>query len=830
MAHPPSHPGQLGLDLMNPDTVLTSTASPLPVPIGPKWAAPTIRPTGPCPAKIMIVGDFPGQSDEQKGLPLVGYSGDELASMLSEAGIMRSACFVTLAVKQRPPGNDIGSFIAERRADITPLHHSLRDKFVLPPVVESREALIREIELCRPNIIIALGNAALWQLTGRWGVDKWRSSLLECDLPTGLDYRPKVIPTFGPSRIMVQWSLRQIMIHDLRRAEAQSKFREVTPADSKFVIRPAYTVALAYLQKLFEVAEQGPMRLAVDIETRAGHIACIGIAWSKREALCIPLMCVERPEGFWTPEQEAMLMWNLQRLLCHPNALVIGQNFLYDAQYFHRWLCYSPPRVRDTMIAQHVCFSNMQKSLDFLSSMYCERHVYWKDDGKTWDPKVPEEQLWTYNCEDAVRTFEIDSVEQTNVDNMGLREVHDFQQALFPVVLNTMNLGIRVDLAKRGAFAFRLSDEIAAREQWLNEAVGRPINIKSPKQMQEFFYEELNFRPIISRKSKTVTCDEEALRKLSEREPLIRPVVRKILELRSLGVFLSTFVSAALDTDGRLRCSFNIAGTETYRFSSSQNAFGSGLNFQNIPKGGEEGDGLELPNVRDLYIPDPGYEFFDIDLGSADLRIVTWESDEPELKAMLREGLDPYTEIAKEFYHDPSITKKDPRRQTFKSFAHGTNYLGTPKGLAERLGLSVRDAERTQAWYFGRFPKIQKWQNDLKDQVLKRRMVQNVFGYRTYFFDRIEGTVFNQAAAWIPQSTVGCLINRAYVKIHHNLPEVQVLLQVHDSLAGQYPISMREKLLPAILSAAEIELPYAGDPLVIPVGAKTSTVSWGQCG
>ena len=195
---------------------------------------------------------------------------------------------------------------------------------------------------------------------------------------------------------------------------------------------------------------------------------------------------------------------------------------------------------------------------------------------------------------------------------------------------------------------------------------------------------------------------------------------------------------------------------------------------------------------------------------------------------MLREGLDPYTEIAKEFYHDPSITKKDPRRQTFKSFAHGTNYLGTAKGLAERLGLGVAEAEKTQRWYFTRFPKIKKWQDDLKDQVVKRRMVQNIFGYRCYFFDRIEGTIFNQAAAWIPQSTVACLINRGYVAIDKELPEVDILLQVHDSLAGQFPSHLGDWMVQQIVAKAEIPLPY-DDPLIIPVGVKTSTTSWGGC-
>ena len=787
-----------------------------------------IRPTGPCPAKIMLVGEFPSEREVAESQPFVGFSGQELSKMLQEAGIMRSACFLTTVIRVRPPGNELGAFIAERKSDITGQHIMLRDKFVLPVVRDGLDLLRREIEMCQPNVIVAFGNVALWALTGSWGVTSWRGSVMECDLDLNLPYRPKVVPTYHPSTILRQWSWRQIAVHDLRRVASQAKFREIIRPDYKFVIRPDYATVLTILSQLYSQVQARPGKLSVDIETRAGHIACIGLAWSATEALCIPIMCVERKDGYWPIEQESAIAYALYQLLTHPNCEVIGQNFSYDAQYFLRHLHFLPRLKRDTMLAQHTLFANLQKGLDFLSSMYCEHHLYWKDEGKEWDAKTGEDQLWTYNCKDAVITFEVDTAQQAAVDQMRVREVHDFQQRLFWPVLDSMNRGLRVDTARRGDFAFSLQEEIAKREQWLIDTLGEPLNIKSPLQMKRMFYETLGQKPVLSRKTGTVTCDDEALRKISEREPILLPVTRKIAELRSLGVFLSTFVNAPLDTDGRMRCSFNIGGTETYRFSSSKNAFGSGLNLQNIPKGGGD-DELELPNVRSLFVPDPGYTFFDIDLSSADLRIVVWEADEPEMKALLKAGLDPYTEIAKELYHDHSSTKKDPRRHTFKSFAHGTNYLCTAKGLAERLGLSVQDAEKTQKWYFGRFPKIKKWQDDLKDQVLKRRMVQNVFGYRCYFFDRIEGTIFNQAAAWIPQSTVACLINRAYVKIFEELPEVQILLQVHDSLAGQFPARLGDAMTQQIVAKAEIELPYPGDPLVIPVGVKTSTTSWGDC-
>lgn len=787
-----------------------------------------IRPSGPAPAKIMIVGEAPGDQEIRESAPFVGSSGQELSKMLMEAGIHRSGCFVTNVIRIKPPGGDINSFIAEKKKDVTPQHGAVRDKMVMPPVWEGISLLEREIEMVRPNVIIALGNVAMWALTGKWGVTSWRGSLLECDLQLALDYKVKVIPTYSPTTVMRQWSWRQIMVHDLRRCKAQSDSPAINRPDYKFIIRPDYSTAINYLDMLLKIVAARPLSLAVDIETRSGHTACIGLAWSKTEAICFPLMCAESQLGYWSEEEEAQITFRLYRLLTHSNCEVLGQNFSYDAQYFFRHMHFLPNLVRDTMLAQHVCFSNMQKGLDFLSSMYCEHHTYWKDDGKTWDAKTGEDQLWAYNCQDAVITFEVDAVEQRNVDALGVRTIHDFQQALFWPVLRTMNKGLRVDTKRRSQFALELMDEIASREQWMIDVLGEPLNIKSPKQMSELFYGALAQKPIFERKTGSITTNDEALGRIADREPILRPLVKKIQELRSLGVFLSTFVNAPLDIDGRMRCSFNIAGTETYRFSSSQNAFGSGLNLQNIPKGGGGADQLQLPNVRNLFIPDPGYTFFDIDLASADLRIVVWEADEPEMKAMLREGQDPYTEIAKEFYHDPSITKKDPRRQTFKSFAHGTNYLGTAKGLAERLGLGVAEAEKTQRWYFTRFPKIKKWQDDLKDQVVKRRMVQNIFGYRCYFFDRIEGTIFNQAAAWIPQSTVACLINRGYVAIDKELHEVDILLQVHDSLAGQFPSHLGDWMVKQIVAKAEIPLPY-DDPLVIPVGVKTSTTSWGGC-
>lgn len=792
-----------------------------------------IQPTGQHTARIMLVGEFPHEQDLLNNAPFVGGPGYELRKMIKEAGFFFEDCYVTMVMKDRVPQSKVDTIIAPKKSAITHEHVLFNGKYVLPRVVDCVNALRGEIERVRPNVVIAFGNLGLWALTGEWGAKDWRSSVMSSTLVPGI----KVIPTLNPAQAIIQWRLRPLIVHDLRRAKRESAFPEIRRPQYNFLIRPTYEQAkrelAAYIAEADAALAKGiRLKVGADIETRAGHISCIAFARSRTEAFCIPFMQSGNPQGFWSESEEASLVYDIYRL-CQ-KVTIVGQNWNYDAQYIFRHWHFICPSVKDTMIQQHSCFSNMEKNLAFLSSMYLDDHLYWKDDRTNWTegPKGEgEDKYWIYNCTDTVRTLAIEEVLSQVVKALGVQSVDDFQQSLAPVVLKTMNRGLRVDTDRRAAFSMQLLAEVEAREAWLASVTGSTLNIKSPKQMADFFYRQMGMKPIINRKTKGVTTDDEALHRIAAREPILAPVTRKIAELRSLGVFHSTFVSAPLDVDGRMRSSFNVCGTETYRFASSRNAFGSGANLQNIPKGGEtEDEGLELPNIRTLYVPDPGYTFFDIDLDSADLRVVTGESGCKWMLEQFAAGRKPYVEVMKEYYKDQTMTKNSHPREysMFKALCHGTNYLGTAEGISPRIGLIVHEVERIQRWYFSLCPEIKKWQDDIKEQVSKRRWIQNVFGYKYHFFDRIEGTIFNQAVAWIPQSTVGCLINRAYVNIDRNLPEVSILLQVHDSLAGEFQTHLGDWALRRIIEESQIELPYE-TPLIIPVGVATSTKSWGDC-
>lgn len=781
-----------------------------------------VRPDGPIPAHIMIVGEAPGAEEEARGVPFCGASGMELNKMLHEVGITRSECFVTNVCRERPYNNDIGTLIALKKKDITSEHREYMGRFVRPPVVEGISLLHKEIKMVQPNVIISLGGTPLWALTGLSGITKWRGSMLY--YTDGVD-KVKVIPTIHPAAILRQWSDRAIAVNDLKRA---ARFRNGEPyPDPKwnFTIRPSFQTAWGCLRALSLQLEQGYLRVSFDLETRAGHIACAGISWNLQDAISIPFMCVESNEGYWSEEEETALVYALYKILTHKNVGVIGQNLLYDSQYTYRHWHFIPRVQQDTMISHHVCFAGLPKRLDFQASMYCDQYRYWKDDSKHWEKGMGENQLWAYNCEDCVRTDECAHVESDTIKHLGLEVPEAFQQSMFLPVLQAMILGVRIDKDARNRMTMELMEEMGKREEYFKAILGHPLNPRSPKQMMSLFYSDLNQPVIMKRAKKGIpsrpTLDDEALEKLGAREPLLRPLLKSIAEYRSLGVFLGTFVQAPLDDDGRMRCSYNICGTETYRLSSSENAFESGTNLQNLPKGTEakEPEDLVLPNIRKLFIPDPGFTFFDMDLDRADLQVVVWEADDAELKQMLREGVD---------IHEENSKVLGIVRQEAKKWVHGTNYGGSPRTMAANCGFTVHQAERMQARWFAAHPGIKSWHQRTEAQLRSRRYVENKFGFRRFYFDRVEG-LLSEALAWIPQSTVAITINKIWRGIYTELPCVQVLLQVHDSLAGQFRTSDGADVLPRMQSAARaVVIPYQ-DPLIIPVGIKTSPISWGDC-
>ena len=355
---------------------------------------------GPVPAEIAIIGDYPDGYGDGSRKPF---------EILNRLGIVSTSCYFSTLTETQPPEGDIDNWISERKTCPGTGWVNKAGKWFHPTLAAGCAALEARLAEVAPKVVITLGKAPLAWFAGPTQIAKWRGSRL-----TPPTYPFTLLPTIHPRTLILQPDQAFILQMDLTRAYNIYTQKQL-PRAYDFIIQPTLDQVLDCLADLYSRAEalrgtEEKLKLSGDLETRAANIACFGIAWSETEALCIPHLVVNDDNPFyWSVDDEAQIIWLYAQLFRHPNVLWVGQNYLYDCQYFWRHWGILPIHVRDTMVAHHSLHSNIRKGLDFLSSMYAQDHVYWKDELKEWDPRIGEKQYWTYNCKDACITWEIDT-------------------------------------------------------------------------------------------------------------------------------------------------------------------------------------------------------------------------------------------------------------------------------------------------------------------------------------------------------------------------------------------------------------------------------------
>jgi uracil-DNA glycosylase family 4 len=101
--------------------------------------------SGNADAELMFVGEAPGASEDEQGVPFVGRAGKLLETLLEEVGLQRTDVFIANTLKCRPPGN--------------------RDP--LPIEIDNcQDYLHRQVELIQPTVICTLGNFSTKLLRG----------------------------------------------------------------------------------------------------------------------------------------------------------------------------------------------------------------------------------------------------------------------------------------------------------------------------------------------------------------------------------------------------------------------------------------------------------------------------------------------------------------------------------------------------------------------------------------------------------------------------------------------------------------------------------------
>lgn len=561
---------------------------------------------GPKDAEIIIVGEAWGSEEASAQKPFIGPSGKELDRILGEAGLSNSKILFTNCIHRQPPQNEFTHFLVETKDKVSE-SHAFEGLKIKPPLRVGINSLYALIDKVRPRLIIAAGNIPLWALSNHAGI----STTKGFKLPTGISSwrgsqtfsreimgrRYPLLPIIHPAAILREWGFRQITVQDLRRAKRYLADGNWDAPNSTFQIhRPTYQQVIQRLRgwKLF--LEGGILELAVDLEThKRRFISVVGMADDKVE-LCIPLIFKgeDSIKSYFQLHEEQTIFEELKIILEHPNVRIIGQNFIYDTEWFHRLYNIEAIVSFDTMVAHHLLFPGTPKRLDYLASLYCDHYCYWKDESGDWD-NFPDnaDRYWKYNCKDTRATFECARVLKSALKSQEMESLYNFQMENWILSRSLMLKGISFDSSLQKELRLSLMEEASAVSHYLLSAVpndfqfapsGKPW-FDSPKQTAFLLYEVLGLTPIIHRVTKKPTTDDKALQELSEKTPWLSPLLDRLRHLRSLGVFTANFLDARASADGRMRCTFNIAHPETFRWSSNSNGFGEGTNLQNIPKG-----------------------------------------------------------------------------------------------------------------------------------------------------------------------------------------------------------------------------------------------------
>lgn len=817
----------------------------------------------PSQKKVLLVSAFPDANISAKtGKVFDNPSSKQLTQELVGAGISSFDILPTYIFTLPPPkGAVVSSIIKVNHKNIEFEGFTNYSKLsILDLWYKQFLQFVEYVKAVNPDLIIALDQTALLMLSqdevkkkykaSSIGLlQKYRGSLLQLNPIFSYDKAHILFPMYHKAQCYASQDIWMPYSYDLRKAALfyrylrDGKFQELFPKYD-FLISTNYGELLQALLNIVARLELETKKvyLSVDIETLGfpAYIDCIGIAESHEKAICIPFTDV-KGKALFSLEQELEIIKIFQLILKHRNAELIGQNFNYDSYFLRTRYCIHCIALNDTETSFHTLFPTEKKSLAFMSSLFLPYYTFWKDDAKEGEDSIPVENevRWRYNCLDTTATFAVWSSleklwekERFSPNGNKRLEAKDFQLRQLPPPLTDMQArGVKIDLKKREMFRHSLEQAANSVEAAIFAALGYRINLSSSSQVGQMLYYDLGLTPPKTTKESVsgLPTSEEAILLLQEEYPILSQFLAMITEYRSLKVFLNTFINAKLGRDSKIYTTYKINGTTTFRFASTKNPDKQGANLQNIPKGGKTLTGFPLPNIRDLMIVDnPEYEvFIDIDLDSADLRCVAALSECKLLTKWLSEGKKPYVEVAKIYYKDDTITKNHPSYKLFKALCHALHYKGSPFNIAKKLGLPTEQVVALAAWYFKLMPEIPQWHKEI-DLGIKRGFIMNPFGYKLTFTDKGRPTIAQQACAWIPQSTVGIVINKGIVnaaKLDSRI--VRPVMQVHDScvLIGDKRV---ENLKGIIEDCFKIEVPFK-TPIIIPAEAIIGGTSWGSC-
>ena len=397
----------------------------------------------------------------------------------------------------------------------------------------------------------------------------------------------------------------------------------------------------------------------------------------------------------------------------------------------------------------------------------------------------PAEEVAADRSREAAILLLLDDKIADELSGKGLTGLYEsMEEPLLKVLSRMERNGVKVDLGSLKDFTEHLRAEMYEREANVRRLAEEPsLNVSSPKQIGEILFDKLKLSAKPKKNANgTYSTDETILLDIADRHP----IVDEILEFRAVKKLLSTYIEPFPNyidpLDGKVHTTFNQALTATGRLSSSN------PNLQNIPIRTDRGREIRkafVPSSKDGLI-------LSADYSQIELRIMAHLSCDQHLINSFKQGIDIHSATASKIFKISLEEVTREQRGIAKTANFGIMYGISAFGLAQRLRIGRKEAQKIIDDYFAGFPSILSFIEDTKEAARETGYVETLFGRRRYIPEinsknaTIRALAERNAVNAPIQGTSADIIKLAMIAVDKEIAgsgmKSRMVLQIHDEL------------------------------------------------
>lgn len=568
----------------------------------------------------------------------------------------------------------------------------------------------------------------------------------------------------------------------------------------------------------------------ISISTKATHTQpikaeLIGIAFS-----------VQADVAWYVPANGKLglqrVLKGIKGLAENPAIGFFGHNIKYDYQVLANYDIKISSLIFDTMVASYLLNSHIrQHTLEHLTLDYLNKvkapisDLLGKGKKAVSAAEVIPETLSRYCCEDAddICRLKVLLEQQLKERNL-LPLLTDLEMPLLKVLANMERKGIFIDIDYLKQMSKEVLHHLHRLEEEIYTLADETFNINSPKQLSAILFTKMAIKP----PKKTATghsTDADVLESLQ----YDYPIAGKILEYRTLEKLRSTYIDTLpLDIypkTHRIHCTFNQTVAATGRLSCQD------PNLQNIPIRTDIGR-----KIRGAFRPEKDHwSYLAADYSQIELRLLAHLSGDPQLIQAFKNGEDIHTHTAALIFNVPPSQITKEQRHNAKAVNFGIVYGQQAFGLAQELGVDVKEAAAFIEMYFHQYKRVKEYMDENKQLARKtgktitytgrERLIPEINSKNGQIRAAAERLAINTPL----QGTAADLIKMAMLQIDQKLKERNMsgymVLQIHDELIFELPDSEIEAMSALVRDSMENVLTL-NVPLVVDIAVGKN---WAAC-